>query len=243
MVMQPNLTHTTPFLTLLRHQTFTYTLPPSSTLLTSKTMTLVNPLSHIIKTDCVSLRLPASTIAGLDDEAVLALFTRGFFGGWVFAIEGVMMRLGLYKIFSNKYSGFKSPREDRLIWGMRNVPPRKLISLGDRIFGSFKHLDSHIDTCPTTGGSYVDFCFGSDTAIFGGCQRFSIRHLDLSTKRQIESDETSMLKEEDEIEISLEHFRCNPVKNEDSWAELIPWVHYWYARLLAADAVRSILRR
>ena len=53
---------------------------------------MINPLNHCAVGDKVSVRLPISAVSGLKDEAILALLTKGFFGGWVFAIEGWLMR-------------------------------------------------------------------------------------------------------------------------------------------------------
>jgi hypothetical protein len=91
------------FLSILRSLVFTY--PVTQELLTSSTFNLINPRNHVIVTDQVSVRLPASSISGLSDEAVLALFTRGFFGGKVFAIERLYMKLGGWKTIPTGYSG------------------------------------------------------------------------------------------------------------------------------------------
>jgi hypothetical protein len=74
---------------IFRSQEFTYTI--SQSLLGSPTFHVINPLNHCAKGDRVSTWLPASAVLGLTDEAVLALLTKGFFGGWVFAIEGWVM--------------------------------------------------------------------------------------------------------------------------------------------------------
>lgn len=91
------------FLSILRSLVFTYPVPQE--LLTSSTFKLLNPRNHVIVTDQVSIRLPASSISGLSDEAVLALFTRGFFGGKVFAIERLYMKLGGWRIIPRGYTG------------------------------------------------------------------------------------------------------------------------------------------
>lgn len=53
----------------------------------------------------------------------------------------------------------------------------------------------------------------------------------------------TMREEEEYVELSLECFRCNPIMDRDSWAEYMPWLHHWYARLLWAEAVGTVLRR
>jgi hypothetical protein len=64
----------------------------SQVFLDSPTFHIVNPRNHITKGDTVSVKLSPSVVSGLQDEAVLALLTKGFFGGWVFALEGWAMR-------------------------------------------------------------------------------------------------------------------------------------------------------
>lgn len=91
------------FFSILRRLIFTY--PVTQELLTSSTFKLINPRNHVIATDQVSLRLPASSISGLSDEAVLALFTRGFFGGSVFAIERLYMKMGGWRVIPSGYTG------------------------------------------------------------------------------------------------------------------------------------------
>ena len=64
----------------------------SQAFLNSPTYHVVNPRNHITKGDTVSIKIPPSALSGLQDEAILALLTKGFFGGWVFSIEGWAMR-------------------------------------------------------------------------------------------------------------------------------------------------------
>lgn len=47
----------------------------------------VNPKSHMAVTDSYSIRLSKTDLRGRSDEEILASFTRGFFGGWVFTPE------------------------------------------------------------------------------------------------------------------------------------------------------------
>lgn len=104
------------------------------------------------------------------------------------------------------------------------------------MFGAFKMTDYHLQKTSDPVSSYVDFCFGSDESRFGGCHRFAIIR---ESAREFR-DEDGV---EEQVEVLLEHFRCNPKVNVDSWAEYIPWVHYWYAKFLFADAVRTLLRK
>jgi len=241
------LRHPYSFINILRSQTFTYSV--TEEFLTSKTVKLLNPRAHKIKTDQVTINLPASSIAGLDDEAVLALLSRGFWGGWCFTIERLFMKYGGWRVLPGRDTGFESRKTDKIIWNYSEIPKTAVLPVRTVLFGSFKLVDAHLksDSNSHPSYSYLDFAFGSVTAHFTGCHRFSIH-------RNVQKDdgnsgviggvgEGGVFGGEEYVQIRLEHFRCNPRKNVDSWAEWIPWIHYWYAKVLLADGVRSVLRR
>lgn len=46
---------------------------------------------------------------------------------------------------------------------------------------------------------------------------------------------------DDEIEIRLEGYYCNPMKSGGSWAEKMAWFHELYARCLFSDGIRAVL--
>ncbi|KFY42162.1 hypothetical protein V495_04644 [Pseudogymnoascus sp. VKM F-4514 (FW-929)] len=237
------------FLSILRSLVFTY--PVTQELLTSSTFKLINPRNHVIVTDQVSVRLPASSISGLSDEAVLALFTRGFFGGRVFAIERLYMKLGGWRVIPTGYTGFESLSTERIEWNRHNIPAMSFMPVGDILFGAFKLVDSHLKVTPSDQlPSYLDFGFGSDRGQFAGCHRFSV-HRGLKSKTDGELGRLNItgafneegMPEDGEVEVRLEHFRCNPSENKPSWAEFISWFHRWYAEFLFADGISSVLRR
>src|ERR1700716_3650644 len=82
-----------------------YTLPVSPEFLNSSSFNFVNPRHRVITTGNVSQVFPASAIAGLSDETVLALFTRGFFGGFVFAPERFILKMGGWNLLPARYTG------------------------------------------------------------------------------------------------------------------------------------------
>lgn len=112
------------------------------------------------------------------------------------------------------------------------MPNTHLLPVGSIVFGGFCLLSKHIAAVPSVEEpSYVDFGFGSDESIFGGCHRFQITRLPVSEK------------EEAQIQIELHHLRCNPQKNQPSWAEYIERFHYVYAKMLFANGVQALLLR
>ena len=93
-------------------------------------------------------------------------------------------------------------------------------------------LAKHIAAVPSVEEpSYVDYAFGSDQSIFGGCHRFQITRLPIVEK------------EEPQIQMELQHFRCNPQKNRPSVAEYIERFHYVYAKSLFANGIQALLVR
>jgi hypothetical protein len=152
---------------------------------------------------------------------------------------------------SSRNPGFKSLPTERIEWDHHKIPATTFIPMGDRLFGSFKLIDSHLKSTPSDPlPSYFDIGFGSDTGRFAGCSRFSL-HRDIGSK---EDSELSKLKNaetaseigltaDEEVEVRYENFRCNPSEDVVPWVECIGWFHYWYARLLFADGISSVLRR
>lgn len=91
------------FLAIFRSQTFTYSV--AQQFLTSPSFKVINPQNHVVITDQVCVRLPRSAISGLNDEAVLALCVRGFFGGQLFTIERFILSLFGGKFLPVQYTG------------------------------------------------------------------------------------------------------------------------------------------
>ncbi|KAJ5186285.1 hypothetical protein N7449_011049 [Penicillium cf. viridicatum] len=208
-----------------------YTLPVRPEFLASSAFHFVNPRHHVTATDNVTQVFPESVIAGLSDEEALALFTRGFFGGFVFGFERSILRMGGWNLLPARYTGFHGDPHASQIWNRSELPQRHLLPVGSSLFGSFKVIDKQIvPESSDQRASYVDYGFGSDEFTFAGCHRFQITR-------------SPRIGAEPLVQFELQHFRCNPQKNEPSVAEYIAWVHYAYAKSLFANAVQCILLR
>ena len=123
-----------------------------------------------------------------------------------------------------------------------DIPKHTLIPTGDMLF-DFTLVSKHIQTDSDALPSYVDYGFGSEKMKFAGSHRFAIDRKERTHEQDVDEKLGEVGKEEGYIELSVECFTCNPVVNRDSWAVYIPWVHYWYAKFLWADAVKAVLRR
>lgn len=91
-----------------------YTLPVRPEFLASSSFHFVNPRHHVTATDNVTQVFPESVVAGLSDEEALALFTRGFFGGFVFGFERSILRMGGWNLLPARYTGEKLSRRQSL---------------------------------------------------------------------------------------------------------------------------------
>lgn len=127
--------------------------------------------------------------------------------------------------------GFQEDPHASQIWNRSELPQRHLLPVGSSLFGSFKVMDKQIvPESSDQRASYVDYGFGSDEFTFAGCHRFQITR-------------SPRIGAEPLVQFELQHFRCNPQKNEPSVAEYIAWFHYVYAKSLFANAVQCILLR
>lgn len=66
-------------------------LSPSCTY--SSSLGIVNPAQHQAWADNFSIKLSRREIGTASDEEILARFTKGFFGGWTFAVENSVLTL------------------------------------------------------------------------------------------------------------------------------------------------------
>lgn len=66
--------------------------------LTSRSAELVNPRHHMVISDTVWQDFDAETLAGMNDSKILSSFTAGFFGGFVFGMEGVLLNAGAWRL-------------------------------------------------------------------------------------------------------------------------------------------------
>lgn len=208
-------------------------IPVRSGYLNSASINFINPRHHVISTDRTTQDFPASAVEGLSDENVLALFTRGFFGGFVFGFERIFLQLGGYRMLPAHYTDFQPSPNAVTIWDKSALSASHLLPVGSNLFGFFQMLDKQVSINPSEDDvSYVDYGFGSDEFIFAGCHRFQITRL------------TTRPGTEPQIQMELQSFHCNPQHNKPS----IPYsglrrFHNAYAKALFANGVQSLISR
>ncbi|PYH40170.1 uncharacterized protein BP01DRAFT_351909 [Aspergillus saccharolyticus JOP 1030-1] len=226
----------------LFHSSLTAAVRPE--FLTSSSARYVNPRQHTTGGDCITQTIPSSWIAGRSDEQVLALFTSGFFGGFVFALEWLLLTAAGGRILPVGYTGFtRDAQAARTLWRQVDVSDSYLHPIGTCLFGTFMVLDKHIGPQSELiendqRTSWVDYGFGSDKSSFAGCHRFQI-----TTTRAHQGEGKCKIgsSTETRVQIELLGFHCNPQTNQPGAPEILKLFHWGYAKMLFANGVQSVL--
>ncbi|KAI9901979.1 hypothetical protein N3K66_003796 [Trichothecium roseum] len=225
--------------------------------LASASASVVSPRRRVVaNSDTVRQTFAGDeALAGLSDESILSLFTAGFFGGFVFGLEGLLSRAGAWRLLPVHFSTFQTvsgTTAPNNIWKSSDIPRLELCSPGTTLFGIFQLIEKRIfDTrlsssdATTTTTSYVDYAFGSDQYSFAGCHRFSItRPFPPSPTTRVEPTQTQPTPPQQiRTRISLEGFTCNPQREKQSMPAIGTWFHSRYAKALFANGIQAVLDR
>ncbi|KAF3396395.1 hypothetical protein F1880_006614 [Penicillium rolfsii] len=204
--------------------------------LTSRSAEIVNPRHHMVLSDAVWQDFDAETLAGMTDATILSSFTSGFFGGFVFSIEGVVLSAGAWRLLPVHFTNFSQNPQALELWRSSEVPADKLCDVGTRLFGVFQVLDKYVAESSDNQMSYVDYGFGSDNDSFAGCHRFSV------TRSPGTSETISGIAQpKTQIRISLEALTCDPQMDKSPVRERTKWFHALYSRALHANGVQAVL--
>ncbi|RAK79345.1 uncharacterized protein BO72DRAFT_41532 [Aspergillus fijiensis CBS 313.89] len=243
--MSARLIPRSPFFHSVLHSSSTAAVRPE--FLTSLSSSYANPRQHVIGTDCVTQTIPASAVAGTSDERVLALFTSGFFGGFVFVPEWLLLTAAGGRILPVGYTGFmREGHTAQTLWRRAHVSDSRLHPVGTCFFGTFMILDKHIAVESEVAEpgrratSWIDYGFGSDESSFAGCHRFQITRIEGSRGEGPGKTDPSA---ESQVQIELQSFQCNPQRNVPFGSGILKQFHYQYARLLFANGIQSVLLR
>ncbi|KMQ44480.1 hypothetical protein HL42_4792 [Trichophyton rubrum] len=250
-----------------RYRRIIYSPQPLTSFHETRSEALINPHGHTIVEDCLIARVKDDTLVQstlfpgrklplgqLSEEELLARFTRGFFGGIIFAAERFILASGLTQqtpLFSGTQpanSGLPLPKN---IWDVTEIPKTALLPLGSILFGAFQVTHSHLVNKtrlnPTSEGltkmesaeekfSYIDFGFGNGN--FAGCHRLSVHRNDSS--KGIDSIAKTADGRDGMIEFRLSCFHCNPRGEKSRLITMLSGFHQIYARLLFTDALRLL---
>ncbi|KAF2659469.1 hypothetical protein K491DRAFT_591039 [Lophiostoma macrostomum CBS 122681] len=198
---------------------------------------IINPNAYPANNSSRSITLRVER--DLSDEVLLARFVKGFFGGYVFAPESIVLRAMNKDMV--KYSALQNTPVKTDIWHhslLSSITPPQSDSL---LFGAFRVIDYHIecsgpsdvvhDKSTSTDNhheshSYIDFAFGREDGRLAGMHRFSIiRHA---------------ADEEGKVTIEFSDTALNPRAQRPLESKLFMSFHMVYAMCLFRDGVRSV---
>ncbi|EFR02665.1 hypothetical protein MGYG_05662 [Nannizzia gypsea CBS 118893] len=261
-----------------RSRRIIYSPQPLTSFYATTSEALINPHSHSIVEDCLIAQVRADTLVQnssfpgtkvllrqLSDEELLARFTRGFFGGIVFATERFILASGGWRLMAVQIKGLSQlnplmsgtqPTNSGIplpksIWKVAEIPTTKLLPSGSTLFGAFQVTHSHLvnqtqlsspsDALSRTKFSeekfsYIDFGFGNGS--FAGCHRLSVHRND--SAKGIDSVAKNAGQHDDMIEFRLSFFHCNPREDKSSPVTMLTGFHQIYAKLLFTDALRLL---
>ncbi|KAK2747317.1 hypothetical protein FQN57_002215 [Myotisia sp. PD_48] len=162
------------FFSIFRSIAFSSTPPPLFH--STRSASLLNPLKHSISEDTCIARLPghtpiiptvsgAKTLSELTDEELLARFTRGFFGGYVFTPERLLLRTISWKFFGvqiknhnydtsilapfdqdqgQKHAEPATEQPPKNIWRPSEFSLASILPLKSKIYGAFQVTDTYL---------------------------------------------------------------------------------------------------
>ncbi|GFF22390.1 hypothetical protein IFM61606_08455 [Aspergillus udagawae] len=186
-------------------------------------MALANPRGMPVYGDSYTIRIPLRDLKpGISDEEILARFSKGFFGGWVFAPECI-----------------NTPNPGLVplpVWQNHAIP------VGTLVFGNWQLLDSsvanpdvrrrlyptHIESTIATkqNQAFVEYVGGSGKS-----------HVVFSDRVEVERDG-------DAVMITLSGFTCDPLTGEPAVPKVVrELLHPVFAKMLLGDGIREILRQ
>ncbi|KAF2017408.1 hypothetical protein BU24DRAFT_490580 [Aaosphaeria arxii CBS 175.79] len=209
-----------------------------NSLLTSQARKLTNPKDTLALNDTrwTDVKVPRGTT----DEVVLARFVRGFFGGYVFAPERMML-----KVYGRDMASFEELKNEpvsRRIWSTSQLSGENLPPVGALFFGAFRVVESRVvDRSDVADGkaseSYIDFAYGFDQGPLAGVHRFSVKRGAAPGSGGCEKQG----KEEETVTIEFSHSGCNPLSDEWRLPLTLEGFHSIYAMLLFREGVAGVI--
>ncbi|OQE44095.1 hypothetical protein PENCOP_c002G08837 [Penicillium coprophilum] len=124
-----------------RNMEFTWQATPGHS--KSFPLSVLNPKHYPVDQESYSLRIPAKNLPhGITDEEVLARFSKGVFGGWIFTPERWMAPFAQYLIDSEVTSSSDPALSGHPIWKLESLSRNTLPPLGSTLFGLLTLFDT-----------------------------------------------------------------------------------------------------
>jgi hypothetical protein len=238
-------------------QHITTTLDLSPSLLPSRAVKIANPQNLRCLKDTRTISIPVSAFTStnasngtvLDDEQILARFTRGWIGGYVLAPERYILKLvnwmGL-RVLGLPLGPSSCKRE---VWAVTEISRQSLPEVNDVLFSAFQVVDKHIANENEGGESYIDFGFGTQSDRIAGVHHFSVaRERNRGAKyTSVEGNDSSNIGgsgrvEEERIRLTYSCMALIPYDERKEVPVLLGKFHLTYAMLLFREGVAEALR-
>ncbi|KAG8164442.1 hypothetical protein KVR01_006360 [Diaporthe batatas] len=215
----------------------------------SVAVTKLNTLKRDLYQHRITLEISANRLKpGIENNEILARFTQGFFGGWVFSPERWFFnytRLSLTN--TDKLENIELERSPiQEVWDLSSLSQKSLPPSGSLLFGIFLLSEKLplktagqpgtrepiANTAPGGDGDFVSAEF-----VAGGSDAY-----ELVSSHRFEVTRENGRKEgkQDIVTVTFSHVSCNSVTGRP-YSTFFQWLHNVYARLLFADGIRAVL--
>ncbi|KUI64332.1 hypothetical protein VM1G_12067 [Cytospora mali] len=209
----------------------------------SYAMSIMNPQHQKVFQHKLTLKISTAHVrSGITDDEVLALFTKGFFGGWVFTPERWL--LSFTRLSLGDFEGLNVASElgcpyAQEIWETSSLSPKAIAPLGSLLFGNFFLADYRSATAQPQDVRNWEYSRGSPQAptlaefVAGGSEVFQL----VSSHRfQVSQEEGG-----DIFTVTFSHVSCNS-RTGRQFSRPFQWLHLVYARLLFSDGIREVMK-
>jgi hypothetical protein len=177
----------------------------------------------------------------MTDEEVLARCLRGFYGGWVFWPEKLLIfGLGVLgrKLVAVGFEGVQMDGTqivDPLDLSREKLPEKGTVLLGD----NFMVLDKYVKgEGEEQGQSFVEIGFGDNRKGFAGLHRFEVERIRDGEREGEEDGE----EEKGGVQLWYSSISCHPTRNKLPFPAWVFRFHEFYAQCLFRDGVAEVLK-
>ncbi|KAL4867497.1 hypothetical protein BDV12DRAFT_186670 [Aspergillus spectabilis] len=212
-------------------------------------MRVMDPGANPTQEESYILRLPLRKLrSGIDDEEILARFSRGYFGGWMFTperwiapyVQGIID----HDVFARSRVPGYATSDIYKISSPNGLSSKHLPPLGACLFSLYYLLESSICSpgyrtevflssgqTPRPDRSFVEYAGRTKGRSLAASHQFEvIREAPVSTPGG-----------EEYVTIIYSHVRSNPRTGGRVYSRPMTAMHICYAHLLFADGIREVL--
>ncbi|KAL4886214.1 hypothetical protein BJY04DRAFT_213745 [Aspergillus karnatakaensis] len=222
------------FLATLTHTNFTWRAQPDHA--QSFPMTIIDPDNNPTQEETYTIQIPLQNLnKSITDEEILARFSKGYFGGWMFSperwvapfVQGVVE----HDVITNSRSdprpdGYEISTTDSL--STQHIAPLGALKHRGKVFPYSKGISR-------PERSFVEYAGLTKGRSLAASHRFEVARvkLDFNCEDQNEGEGYAT--------IVYSHVRSNPLTGGRVYSRPMTAMHVVYAHLLFADGVREVL--